>query len=198
MHSIQWAGGAPVGWGLDEIPEVDDVRPNRCPGCLHPARVGSRIVLHGHGVRTRGVVVAPASGCGPRLRECWCRRYRCTQCGAVTTVLPVGVMPRYLYSVLAIVLAFTLVAEEPVGQGLTDTLAYKRQGMNRLRRWHRGFDWRWRSLDRWKARVPNWWPGLPDTLEGLLIGLRHRAGGTDPPALLAAAIASHVRWGATV
>lgn len=116
----------------------------------------------------------------------------------MSTVLPMGVMPRYLYSAFAIVIAFTLVAAPPVGRGLTDALAYKRQGMNRLRRWHRGVDWRWRSIDRWTAQIEAWWPGLPDTLDGLLIGLRERAGSTDPPALLAAAAGSHVRWGAAM
>lgn len=114
------------------------------------------------------------------------------------TVLPVGVMPRYLYSAFAIVIAFTLVAAQPVGRGLTDALAYKHQGMNRVRRWHRGVDWRWQSIDRWSTRIGTWWPDLPDTLDGLLIGLRRRAGSTDPPALLAAAAASHVRWGAVM
>ncbi len=132
------------------------------------------------------------------LTECWCRRYHCTACGAVATVLPVGVIPRYLYSVFAIVIAFTLVAARPVGRELTDALAYQRQGMNRIRRWHRGVDWRWRSVDRWSAQIERWWPGLPDTIESLLTGLYRRAGSTDPPRVLAAAVASHVRWGAAM
>lgn len=143
-------------------------------------------------------MVPPALDGRPALSECWCRRYRCTACSTVSTVLPVGVLPRYLYSAFAIVVAFTLVAAEPVGSGLTHALAYKRQGMNRVHRWHRGVDWRWRSLERWTAMSTCWWPGLPDTVEGLLIGLRTRAGSTDPPALLAAAAGSHARWGAAM
>ncbi len=149
-------------------------------------------------MRTRQVVVPPALDGRPGLVECWCRRYRCTECGAAQTVLPVGVIPRYLYSAFAVVVAFTLIAAPAVGHGLTDALAYKRQGMNRVRRWHRGVDWRWSSLGRWAAQIRTWWPDLPDTVEGLLIGLRQRAGSTDPPALLAAAAASHVRWGAAM
>lgn len=140
----------------------------------------------------------PALDSRPSLVECWCRRYRCTNCGAVPTILPHGVMPRYLYSAYAIVTAFALVTSEPVGRGLTHALAYKRQGMNPVRRRQQGVDWRWCSIDRWKARIGTWWPDLPDTLDGLLIGLRGRAGSTDPSALLAAASASHVCWGATM
>lgn len=154
--------------------------------------------MHGHGVRTRSVIVLPALDGRAGLVECWCRRYRCTNCRVVLTVLPVGVMPRYLYSAFAIVWAFSLVAAEPAGHGLTHALAYKRQGMNRVRRWHRGVDWRWRSVDRWAAQIGTWWPGLPGTVEALLFGLIRRAGSTDPPALLAAAAGSHVRWGSAM
>lgn len=149
-------------------------------------------------MRTREVVVSPALQDRARLVECWSRRYRCTACGAVPTVLPVGVLPRYLYSAFAIVIAFTLVATEPVGRGMSDARAYRRQGMNAVRRWRRGVDWRWRSIDRWRAQIQTWWPGLPDSLDGLLVGLRSRAGSTDPPALLAAAAGSHARWGAAM
>ena len=149
-------------------------------------------------MRIRGLVVSPALDGRPVLAECWCRRYRCTACGAVSTVLPVGVMPRYLYSAFAIVVAFTLVTAQPIGRGLTDALAYNRQGMNTARRWHRGVDWRWRSLGRWAGRIQDWWPGLPTTVDALLAGLIRRAGSTDPPALLSAAAASHVRWEAAM
>ena len=144
------------------------------------------------------MVIPPALVGRPDLVECWCRRYRCTECKAVTTVLPLGVLPRYLYSAFAIVVAFTLVAAEPVGRGLTDALAYERQGMNRVRSWRRGVDWRWRSIGRWSAQIAAWWPDLPSTVEGLLLALEVRSGSRDPPALLAAAAGSHVRWGAAV
>ena len=52
------------------------------------------------------VVVAPAtSGRPAEVVESWSRRYRCTACGAITVVLPDGVMPRFLYSAAAIVMA---------------------------------------------------------------------------------------------
>ena len=144
MEPIEFCHGTPVCWRLDQIPDVDDARPLRCPRprCLAPARNGSRIVLHGHGVRSRSVIVPPTMGERPNLTECWCRRYRCTACTAVISVLPIGVLPRYLYSVFAIVMAFLQVVEEPIGRGATDAIAYKRQGMNPTRSWRPRVDWR--------------------------------------------------------
>jgi len=111
-------------------------------------------------------------------------------------VLPKGVLPRYLYSVPAIVVALLLVAATPVGEGLTDALAYRRQGMNSVHRHHRWEDWRWRSLGRWRSRLGSWWPGLPHDVGGWLTGLLVRSRGErgDRRALLAAAVDSHARW----
>lgn len=46
----------------------------------------------------------------------WCRRYRCTACGAVLTVVPPGVCPRrhYGYAAIALALALWLVVGAPV------------------------------------------------------------------------------------
>src|SRR5690606_18656122 len=141
--------------------EVDDVRPARCDRCATPARSGGRITLQGHGIRQREVVVTPAiDGARPVLEECWVRRYRCTACRAVATVLPHGVLPRFLYSALAIVTAFLLTAASPIGEGLSDAEAYDRQGMNPSRRWTKPNIYRWRSLDRWATRISDWWPGI--------------------------------------
>lgn len=40
-----------------------------------------------------------------------------------------GVLPRFLYSVAAIVLALLFVADPPLGDGLSDAAAYARQGL---------------------------------------------------------------------
>lgn len=144
--------------------------------------------------------MAPRHDGAPALTECWSRRYRCTRCGAVHTVLPVGVLPRFLYSVFAIAWAFALVAARPVGHGQSHAAAYDAQGMNATRGWTKPWPFRWRSLDRWRARLPVWWPAWSD-IEALLVGLRRRSGegigaGTDAAAaLLEAAARSHVRWG---
>lgn len=131
--------------------------------------------------------------------ECWVRRYRCTLCRAVPTVLPRGVLPRFLYSALAIVVSFVLVGAQPVGDGLSHAAAYDIAGMNPSRRWSKPWPYRWRSIDRWRAHIPDWWPGVGDQgLDGLLIGLVRRAGGTELGRLLAVAVRSHVRWGAAM
>ena len=168
MQNIEWICSWLGSLCPEEIPAVDDVQPKRCAKCQQPVRRGKRVVLHGHGVRTRMVVVAPvlllvaAVGGDPaQVLECWERRYRCTACGAILVVLPKGVMPRYLYSAAAIVAAFFLVAKQPVGQGLSQAEAYDRQGMLRGAT-SRAFSdpgYYWPSLKRWAARARCRWTG---------------------------------------
>lgn len=110
-------------------------------------------------------------------------------------MLPAGVMPRYLYSIFAIVMAMLLVAPRPLGDGLDAAEAYDRQGMNRIRGWNKPWPYRWRSLDRWASHLAEWWPGLPDHIDGVVAGWRRRAGRGDVHAVLAASVKSHVRWG---
>lgn len=140
------------------------------------------------------MVVAPRHDGAPALTECWSRRYRCTGCGAVTVVLPIGVLPRFLYSVFAIAWAFVRVAAPPAGDGRSDAEAYDEQGMNAIRGWTKPWEYRWRSLDRWQARLAAWWPAWTD-LQTLVVGLRQRAGTEHRSALLEAAAHHHVRWG---
>ena len=156
-------------------------------------------MLHGHGVRLRNIVVSPVFGDDrPTLEECWSRRYQCQNCDAVLTVLPLGVMPRFLYSAFAIITAFFLVARRPVGEGHSDEEAYDRQGMNPIRDWNIASEhYRWRSLDRWGALIKTWWP-LATDIETLLTALLRRAGCRDHELMMAAAIRSHVRWGAAM
>ncbi len=192
-----------LGWAaprLDERPDVDDVRPVRCRRCRCPARHGARIVVHGHGVRFRLVVVWPtADGERPKLGECWQRRYRCTACLAVMVVLPRGVMPRYLYSAGAIVVAWLLTAEPPVGEGSSDAEAYERQGMYRQTRWTDAQPYRWRSLDRWAALAGAWWPSLADGgLHALLVGLWERSRTGERQEVITAALDAHVWWGSAM
>jgi hypothetical protein len=143
------------------------------------------------------VVVAPAldDGTPAEVLECWQRRYRCTACGAILVVLPRGVMARYLYSAAAIVMAFFLVAERPVGQGLSQAEAYDRQGMLRdvTPRAFRDPSYRWRSLDRWARRARQWWTGWAGDISALLHLFLQRAG--DLAGAVRIALDSHVRWG---
>lgn len=165
-------------WTADgEPPPIDEVRPRCCPGCGAVAIRGGRVVLHGHGLRDREVVLPGLESA--RLLRVWVRRFRCTACTATCSVLPPGVLPGHLYSLFAILKAWWLGARRPVGEGLGDGPVYARQGVDRLtpERHQRGRP-RWRSLVRWAARIDAWWPGRAVTgvtwrhrVEGLLAGL---------------------------
>ncbi len=195
MQNSEWSRLGPPSWHPDHLPDVDLVRPACCPSCGTLAIRGRQIFLHGHGRRTRRVVLPAVPGQDLRIGLCWVRRYRCTLCGTVTTVLPPGVLPRHLYSLMAIVRAFILVVAEPVGQGADDRLAYAVQGMKATTSWTKPWSYRWRSLDRWAARVDRWWPGrVAIDLHALLVGFLLEAG-DDLTAILGRATASHVCCG---
>jgi len=116
----------------------------------------------------------------------------------VPTVLPPGVLPCHLYSLMAIVRAWVLVAAEPVGQGVDDPLAYAVQGRKQATSWTKPWPYRWRSLDRWASRIEAWWPGRAATdCHALLVGFVSEAG-DDLHAILGRATASHVRCGAAM
>jgi hypothetical protein len=196
--TIEWSDIDPCQWCLEALPDVDLVRPPACPTCLTAAQVGGRVNLHGHGIRQREVVVPAVIDEDDRveLLECWVCRYRCKLCGAVVTVLPKGVLPRCLYSAAAMVAAFLLVADKPVGDGLSDADAYDRQGMNPRRGWTKPWPYRWRSLDRWLGMAASWWPGRAVAgLQGLLLGFVVDAQSDARREVLAAAVGAHVRWG---
>lgn len=196
MDCIESGAFSPGLWCVDRVPEVDDVRPMRCSACRAPARGGGRITLHGHGWRTREVVVMPAFDACSEIVECWARRYRCTACHAVAVVLPRGVVPRYLYSTAAIVMALFLVEEAPVGDGHTDADAYARQGMYRRTSWSEASPYRWRSLDRWSWMAARWWPNqATDGVTALLVSWLERSGGLGRAQAVLAAVCMHVQWG---
>jgi hypothetical protein len=114
------------------------------------------------------------------------------------TVLPVGVMPRYLYSAGAIVVAFAVTIARPVGEGLADDDAYARQGMYWTPGCKEGGVYRWRSLDRWSECLKRWWPGRGATPFALLVSFIERASSDGLASLVESAVSSHVRWGSTM
>lgn len=155
------------------------------------------MLLQGHGVRTRWVVVPPAMDpdcLAVRLIECWQRRYRCTACRSITVVLPCGVLPRFLYSVAAIVVAFCLVAAPPVGEGLSHAATYARQGMFAALATYAEVPYRWRSIGRWAAHASGWWSGWTGTISSLLLLFTERAGSPSLVDVLRVAITHHIRW----
>ena len=72
-------------------------------------------MLHGHGLRDRQLCGPPEADGEPKWIVIVCRRYLCTSCGAVLTVVPRGVAPRRHYGHAAIAMALTLwaIACEP-------------------------------------------------------------------------------------
>jgi hypothetical protein len=65
-------------------------------------------VVQGHGLRERQVLGPSAPGLPPELRVIRVRRYRCTACTAIITVVPKDVLTRRLYSGPAIAWALAL------------------------------------------------------------------------------------------
>ena len=91
------------------LPSADEARPGSCPCCGMASRpAGGRLVIHGHGVRTRDQWGPPDATAPPEVGEVVCRRYHCLACGAVLLVVPRGILQRRLYSAGAIALALAL------------------------------------------------------------------------------------------
>jgi hypothetical protein len=96
------------GW-LAAPPDPEAARPGACVICGASSRpVGGRLGLHGHGVRARQVCGPPDADCSPTWVTIACRRYLCTSCGAILTVVPRGIAPRRHYGHAAIAMALTL------------------------------------------------------------------------------------------
>jgi hypothetical protein len=93
-------------WRL-ALPGVTVARPACCRVCEAPAIVDGRIILHGHGLRTR-VLRGPLEPGGESDEiVVQVRRYQCQRCKAVTTVGPRGLTSRR-YLTMVIVLALWL------------------------------------------------------------------------------------------
>lgn len=91
------------------MPSVEAVRPGQCPCCEAASRpAGGRLGLHGHGRRERQQRGPETPGDPPKIVVLIVRRYRCTACGAVITVVPVGVITQRLFSGPAIAEAVAL------------------------------------------------------------------------------------------
>lgn len=96
------------GW-IASPPTPEDARPGMCVICDAPSRpTGGRIGLHGHGFRDRQICGPPDVDSAPTWIVIACRRYQCTTCDAILTVVPRGVAPRRHYGHAAIAMALTL------------------------------------------------------------------------------------------
>jgi hypothetical protein len=70
--------------------------------------VGGRIIVQGHGKRSRQAWGPAAPHSPPELRKLDIRRYRCIRCLAVTTVVPSETLTKRLYTAAAIAWALAL------------------------------------------------------------------------------------------
>lgn len=182
----------------DACPDVEQCRPACCRWCGRVAHDGLRLSLYGHGRRPRDVVVLPFGECArARLVSTWARRYRCCHCNRTCTVLPQGVLSRYLYTAWAIVVAWFLVEAEPVGAGVDDAEAYRRQGMYARSDWTAVSRYRWRSIGRWKSALQRRWAALVVGVSRWLIEVRQRGGSGRLQELVRLAVA-HLGCGSEV
>ncbi len=181
---------APLVLSPESCPDIDLCRPPFCPRCGHVSHDGVRLWIWGHGRRKRDVVVLPLGwSASARLATAWARRFLCRACSTTFTVLPQGLVSRYLYSAWAVVVAWFLVEGRPVGEGLGDADAYRRQGMYEHRDWTEASPYRWRSIRRWRAALTRRWPVLAMGISGWLVSLRERIPSPDLRAIVAGAIA---------
>jgi hypothetical protein len=103
------------GW-LASPPSVEAARPGACVVCGTSSRpIGGPIGLHGHGLRDRQLCGPPEADGEPKWIVIACRRYRCTSCEAILTVVPRGVAPRrhYGHAAIAMALALWAIMHEP-------------------------------------------------------------------------------------
>ena len=93
---------------LKRLPSAEDVRPTHCPACGAASRVlGQPLGLRSHGLRQRRIRGSQAPGEPPVTLTIRARRYLC-RCGAVTLVVPAGVLAHRRYTASALAVALTL------------------------------------------------------------------------------------------
>lgn len=103
----------------------------------------------GHGVRKRMMLGPHEPGAEPEVSEVTTRRYRCTACGAVITVLPRGMLPRLRYGLSAMVIAIGLWWLGHSAAEIRRLVSpFKVVGDEARRGWH--------SLRRWVQQLAQW------------------------------------------
>jgi len=131
---------------MQRPPTVEEARPGSCPRCEAASRPpGDRLGLHGHGLRDRQVRGPLAIDAPSTTAVIACRRYLCTSCGAVLTVVPRGIEPRRHYGRAAICLALALwaVAGQPTAAVQRRVCAWTTPTSTTS----------WRALRRWALAV---------------------------------------------
>lgn len=153
-------------WLLEGPPSVSVARPPHCPGCGAASRpVGACLVLHGHGLRARTVIVWV--GGRSKLTEILARRYVCRACDAVALVMPGDVARRCLYTLSVIAAALAHWSHRGwsaettrAAFGAFPVLGAAAEG--------------WPSLVRWSHMAERLWPRLGPLPDASPRALAHR------------------------
>ncbi len=130
------------GW-LAAPPSVASARPGSCVDCGAASQpIGCGLGLHGHGFRDRQLRGPPDADSAPTWIVIACRRYLCTCCAAILTVVPRGVAQGRHYGHAAIAMALTLwaIAQEPVAEVRRRICAWQVSSEDVTR---------WPTLQRW-------------------------------------------------
>jgi len=104
--------------------------------------VGGKLCLHGHGFRDRQLRGPLDPEGAPGWVVIACRRYECTCCGAILTVMPRGIAPRRHYGHAAIAMAFALwaIVDAPIAEVRRRVCASRVTHESSAR---------WSALERW-------------------------------------------------
>lgn len=124
-------------------PTVQQCRPARCVGCHSAGSKDGRLIIVGHGTRTREVIEV-----GRLSVPLTIRRMRCRACGLTFSVGPHGLLPRHGYTLAVIVWAVALAALS----GWTS--AAVRQVVSINTHYHDSAKYHWSTLRRWRKSLP--------------------------------------------
>lgn len=173
---------------LQESPAVDEVRPSHCPCCQVASRpVGHKVVLWGHGLRSRSVILLDTPAASPRLVVLMVRRYLCTACKCVITVLPCDLPARRRHALGLICVALALWSQG----GLSAEKVREKLGF------HQSFEAGWPQLRRWARAAEFVALGLTAHMpHQLAYQITQRVSGRAPPEKCTLPIADMTFFGA--
>lgn len=177
-------------------PPVDDVRPRSRLSCGATARQGTRVVLQGHGVRSKPIITAQARDDGSLAlvrTRCWERRYLCARCGKSTVAVPIGVLVGSAYTVPAIVLSWLSIIGWGGGRGERPAPTRPRAAPVAPQRWRSPY--RWLRDERVLSSLFGWTGHWSHRLLAGLVQLARLSIDMTIPQLLRTATRIHVQRG---